>query len=105
MERTMPTPQIGILHPGEMGISIAASAQNSGNNLFWVSDGRSQKTRERAAKFGLQDAHSLEHLCASCSVILSVCPPENAEDVARQVAAFHFQGLFVDANAISPQRA
>ena len=33
--------KIGILHPGEMGVSIAASAINSGHQVYWVSD-RSQ---------------------------------------------------------------
>ena len=40
--------KIGILHPGEMGISIAASAQNNGHQVYWVSNGRSQKTKSRA---------------------------------------------------------
>jgi len=29
--------KIGILHPGNMGISIAASAQNSGHAIYWAS--------------------------------------------------------------------
>jgi hypothetical protein len=36
--------KVGILHPGEMGISIAASAQNSGHTVYWVSEGRSPQT-------------------------------------------------------------
>jgi len=44
----MTSRKIGILHPGNMGISIAASAQNSGNTVYWVSEGRSSRTRERA---------------------------------------------------------
>ena len=34
---------IGILHPGEMGISIAASAINNGHQVYWMSGGRSDK--------------------------------------------------------------
>jgi 3-hydroxyisobutyrate dehydrogenase-like beta-hydroxyacid dehydrogenase len=30
--------RIGFLHPGEMGVSIAASAQNSGHQVFWASE-------------------------------------------------------------------
>jgi len=96
--------RIGILHPGEMGISIAASAKNSGCEVLWASEGRSDGTRERAAKFGLRDAHTLEELCRECSIILSVCPPHAAETVARNVLSASFHGLFVDANAIAPQR-
>lgn len=96
--------RIGILHPGNMGISLAASAQNSGHAVYWVSEGRSRQTRERAERFGLVDAHTLAELCSICSVVVSVCPPHAAEEVARQVAAHAFQGLYLDANAISPQR-
>jgi 3-hydroxyisobutyrate dehydrogenase-like beta-hydroxyacid dehydrogenase len=34
-----------------------------------------------------------------------VCPPHAAEDVARETIETSFDGLYVDANAISPQRA
>jgi 3-hydroxyisobutyrate dehydrogenase-like beta-hydroxyacid dehydrogenase len=95
---------VGILHPGEMGISIAASIQNTGHTVYWVSEGRSQKTRARAAEFGLVDAGTLDQLCETCSVIVSVCPPHAAEDVANQVSSRSFKGLYLDANAISPQR-
>jgi len=96
--------RIGILHPGEMGISIAASARNSGHHVSWVSEGRSPDTHARAARFELHDAGTLAHLCAECATILSVCPPHAAEEVARQVAENGFTGTYVDANAISPAR-
>jgi 3-hydroxyisobutyrate dehydrogenase-like beta-hydroxyacid dehydrogenase len=97
--------EVGILHPGNMGISVAASAQNSGRSVYWASEGRSPQTRERAAKFNLHDAHTLAKLCETCSIIVSVCPPHAAEAVAEQVLAHAFTGLYLDANAISPQRA
>lgn len=95
---------IGILHPGEMGSSIAASAQNGGNTVYWASEGRSAATRARAEKIGLRDAGSLAKLCSQCELILSVCPPHAAEDLAREVAGAGFHGLYLDANAISPAR-
>lgn len=96
---------IGFLHPGAMGISLAASAQNSGCVAYWVSEGRSQQTQERALKYKLVDAETLEALCQDCSILISICPPHAAEDVAAQVVACAFQGVYVDANAIAPQRA
>ena len=96
--------KIGVLHPGQMGISVAASAQNSGHDVRWASEGRSPQTCERAAKFNLHDAHTLAKLCETCSIIVSVCPPHAAEDVAHQVLDCSFAGLYLDANAISPQR-
>jgi 3-hydroxyisobutyrate dehydrogenase-like beta-hydroxyacid dehydrogenase len=97
--------KIGILHPGKMGISVAASAQNSGHTVYWASEGRSPQTLRRAAEFDLIDSHTLARLCETCSVIVSVCPPHAAEEVANQVLAHAFTGLYLDANAISPQRA
>lgn len=97
--------KIGILHPGEMGVSIAASAINSGHEVYWVSRGRSEKTRLRAQQHRLIDLPSVEKLCQACDIILSVCPPHAAEEVASSVLEAGFKGLFLDANAIAPQRA
>lgn len=97
--------RIGILHPGEMGITVAITARNSGSDVFWVSAGRSTATAKRAADAGLQDAGTVAKLCEICPVIVSVCPPEFAEQVAEQVAGSGYRGLFVDANAIAPERA
>ena len=41
---------LGILHPGEMGITVAVAAQNTGLIVHWASEGRSPQTRERAVK-------------------------------------------------------
>jgi len=96
---------IGILHPGEMGISIAASATNSGHRAYWVSHGRSIKTRVRADEHGLVETESISELCGTCAIIICVCPPHAAEEVAKLVIEGGFQGSYLDANAISPQRA
>ena len=97
--------KIGILHPGEMGVSIAASAIKSGHEVYWVSDNRSDKTRQRAEKHNLVDIVSLSQLCQTSEIIFSVCPPHSAEDVAKSVIERGFKGYYLDANAISPQRS
>ncbi len=96
--------RIGILHPGQMGSAVAASIRNGGNEVFWASEGRSRHTRERASALGLIDAVTVARVCEECSAIVSVCPPEFADDVANQVRSLSFRGMFVDANAISPER-
>ncbi len=101
----MDAQRIGIVHPGQMGIVVAISAQNSGNEVYWASEDRSASTRERASQAGLTDAGTLAKLCELCPVILSVCPPEFAEEIAEQVARHSYRGIYVDANAISPDRA
>ena len=97
--------KIGFLHPGAMGISLAASAQNSGHTVYWVSAGRSVQTQERASEHNLVEVRTLNELCETCSVIVCVCPPHAAEKVARQTLETSFDGLYLDANAIAPQRA
>jgi len=97
--------RIGILHPGEMGISIAASATNNGHQVYWSSAGRSHKTRARAEKYNLREINSLSSFCQTCEVIISVCPPHAAKEVAISVRESGFRGLYLDANAVSPQRA
>src|SRR5262249_55012383 len=97
--------QVGILHPGAMGISVAATIQNSGYEVWWASEGRSQSSRERAARHNLKDAETLASLCQRCGVIVSVCPPDAAEATADAVIAQGFRGLYLDANAIAPQHA
>src|SRR5262245_49982246 len=97
--------KIGILHPGEMGISIAASAINSRHQVYWMSQGRSNKTRARAEKHKLIEIDSLFQFCQTCDLIISICPPHAAEEVANSVIEAGFRGYYLDANAISPQRA
>ena len=97
--------QIGILHPGEMGVSVAVSAINNGHQTYWVADGRSDKTRARAEKHALTEISLLPEFCQTCEIIMSICPPHAAEEVARSVVESEFRGLYLDANAISPQRA
>jgi 3-hydroxyisobutyrate dehydrogenase-like beta-hydroxyacid dehydrogenase len=96
---------IGILHPGAMGVSVAASALRSGHQVCYASEERSDATRARATEHNLQDLGTFAELCKTCSIIISVCPPHAAEEVARQVSAHGFKGLYLDANAISPQKA
>jgi hypothetical protein len=96
---------VGILHPSEMGISIAASAINNGHQVYWLSVNRSEKTRSRAEKHGLIEIQSLATMCNNYEVVLSVCPPYAAEEVSRSVMSKSFAGLYLDANAISPAHA
>ncbi len=96
---------IGFVHPGLMGESLAATTQNSGNKAYWVSEGRSNATRERAERNGLIEVKTLFELCNTCSIIISVCPPHAATQMAKDVLACNFKGFYADVNAISPQRS
>lgn len=100
-----PARTLGLLHPGEMGASVAAAARAAGHRVLWTSPGRSAATAARAAAAGLEDAGDLGALVGRSDLVLSVCPPHAALDVAAAVAAAGFRGVYVEANAISPAHA
>ena len=92
---------VALLHPGNMGTTIGVAAATSGARMVWVSEGRSQATQERAREARLRDVKTLTNAVNESDVILSVCPPDAALDLARNVAQHRFKGIYVDANAIS----
>jgi 3-hydroxyisobutyrate dehydrogenase-like beta-hydroxyacid dehydrogenase len=92
---------VGLLHPGEMGAAVGDLLVRGGHEVLWASDGRSEATRSRAAAF--TDVGTIDEVAARAEAILSICPPHAAADVALAVGAF--EGLYVDANAVSPQTA
>lgn len=93
---------IGLLHPGEMGISVAAALQHNRHRIYWLPQGRSSLTRERANKFGLAPVDSMDVMCRRCELIIAVCPSRAAESVANEVIRCQFQGVYLEANAIAP---
>lgn len=99
----MAEPVIGLIHPGEMGAAVGKVLRDRGHTVLWASRQRSAETTKRAAEAGLEDAGTVEKLSRLSSVILSICPPHAALGVARSVG--WFEGLYVDANAVSPTTA
>src|SRR5215469_10767163 len=94
---------VGLLNPGEMGAAVGQCLTGRGHTVLWASEGRSDRTAERAKAAGLDDAGTAREVAAQASVILSVCPPHAALDVAWAVHGF--TGVYLDANAISPVTA
>ena len=91
--------RVGLLFPGEMGAAVGRAVRG---DVLWASDGRSEATRQRAS--GFTDVGSVDELVRSSEVVLSICPPAIAEEVAEQVFGYGFGETFVEANAISPAR-
>jgi 3-hydroxyisobutyrate dehydrogenase-like beta-hydroxyacid dehydrogenase len=94
---------IGLLNPGEMGATVGRCLTAAGHTVLWASDGRSEATARRAAAAGLTDARTARRLADQAEIILSICPPHAALDVAWAVHGF--TGLYLDANAIAPGTA
>ena len=91
--------RVGLLFPGEMGALVGSAIQGE---VLWASEGRSEATRRRAE--GFTDVGTVRELVAASEIVISLCPPAIAEDVAGEVAAEGLDGIYVEANAISPAR-
>jgi 3-hydroxyisobutyrate dehydrogenase-like beta-hydroxyacid dehydrogenase len=94
---------VGLLHPGEMGSAVGGALVGRGETVLWASAGRTAATAERALAAGLEDGGDVAEVCRRCEILLSICPPHAALDVAQ--AASGFAGIYVDANAIAPDTA
>jgi 3-hydroxyisobutyrate dehydrogenase-like beta-hydroxyacid dehydrogenase len=93
---------IALLHPGEMGAAIGACLVSRRIRVVWASENRSPATRTRAQCAGLEDLRSLDCALAASDVLLSICVPSGAFDLARQVVVHRYHGIYIDANAIAP---
>jgi hypothetical protein len=91
--------KVGLLFPGEMGAAVGNDVRGE---VLWASEGRSEKTSRRAQAF--TDAGSVDELVRASDVVLSICPPAIAEETAQTVFGLGFDGIYVEANAISPAR-
>ncbi len=107
-------PVVGVLHPGAMGAAVGAALRSRAGAVIWAAAGRSTATSKRAELADLVGVPDVAALARRSDVIVSVCPPHAARDVARQVAeALDAPGadrgggprrrpLYVEANAVSP---
>jgi 3-hydroxyisobutyrate dehydrogenase-like beta-hydroxyacid dehydrogenase len=87
-----------------MGAAVGGCLVSVGHEVLWDPAGRSRATTGRALAAELTGV-KFDRLIAQSSVILSICPPHAALDVARQVAEAGYTGFYVDANAISAATA
>ncbi|MBD2498575.1 NAD(P)-dependent oxidoreductase [Nostoc sp. FACHB-280] len=99
---------VGILSPGDMGQAIGSVLNQHGLRTIAALENRSPRTKQLAAAANIQDVGSLTQLVIESDVVLSVLVPAAAAEVAQQVAQVISnvgkQILYVDANAIAPQK-
>ncbi|KPM50571.1 hypothetical protein ACG83_39130 [Frankia sp. R43] len=96
--------RIGLLHPGSMGAQLGKILRAGGHEVKYCRAERSPRTIQRAQEADLRPVNDLEDLCEGTEILLSLCPPEAALDVAQNVVTAGFTGLYVDANAVNPER-
>jgi 3-hydroxyisobutyrate dehydrogenase-like beta-hydroxyacid dehydrogenase len=82
-----------------MGAEVGRDLVGVGHAVGWLPGGRGPGTRRRASEASLYELDGF----GDCDIVISVCPPAAAVDTARSVQGF--SGLYVDANAVSPETA
>jgi 3-hydroxyisobutyrate dehydrogenase-like beta-hydroxyacid dehydrogenase len=99
-------PVIGVLHPGAMGAAIGAAVKPVAGAVIWADAGRSHATAKRAELADLVAVPDVAAVARRCRLIISICPPHAALDVAEQVGkaldGVTERPLYLDANAVSP---
>ncbi|HSO64645.1 MAG TPA: DUF1932 domain-containing protein, partial [Ornithinibacter sp.] len=100
----MSTPVIGIVSPGAMGAALGRSWEAGGARVVTTVEGRSERTRILAS--GLTLLPTLRDVVAASSVVVSICPPGEAEACLGAILGAAAEAgatpLLADLNAISP---
>jgi 3-hydroxyisobutyrate dehydrogenase-like beta-hydroxyacid dehydrogenase len=97
---------IGVLGLGAMGAGVAADLKASGFDVVSTAAGRSARSLERAAAYGVRLLDSLAAVVAEADTFLSIVPSDQAEPLAASVVgvlggkALHY----VDCNSITPSK-
>jgi 3-hydroxyisobutyrate dehydrogenase-like beta-hydroxyacid dehydrogenase len=94
--------RIAVFHPGAMGSRLAHQLVAAGHEVLWVPEGRSPASVERASAAGLTGTTFADAI-ATAGAVLCSCAPQGALDIAREVGAAGFAGLYIEANPLSPK--
>jgi 3-hydroxyisobutyrate dehydrogenase-like beta-hydroxyacid dehydrogenase len=101
--------RIALFSAGDMGHAVGAVCVERGLEVATALAGRSDATRHRAQRAGIEDAGSLEGALAGADLILSIMPPARAEafaeGAAEWIAGQNAKPHFADCNAVSPETA
>src|SRR6478672_6747002 len=88
-----------------MGAALGAALKPVAGQVIWAAAGRSDATGKRAELADLVAVPDVAELVARSDLVISICPPHAALDVAREVQAAARGGrpvVYLDANAVAP---
>jgi 3-hydroxyisobutyrate dehydrogenase-like beta-hydroxyacid dehydrogenase len=92
-----------------MGTQVGRLLHEAGNRIVTLLDGRSERTRERAAAVGFAGMPSMDELVKQSDLVLCVVPSLSALPMAKAAAAAMKRTgatvTYVDLNSIGPQTA
>ena len=100
---------IAVVAQGMMGSGVGKRLHERGAEVRTLLSGRSAASADRARAAGMKPASDEKALLDGAAFILSILPPGEAENLARQLApalsGLAKKPVYVDCNAISPQTA
>ena len=96
---------VAISSPGDMGHLVAKVLIDHGMPVICCLEGRSQRSRKRAAVAGIEGVPSLAEVAGRADLFLSILPPADARRMAEEITATGETILYVDCNAVSPKTA
>jgi 3-hydroxyisobutyrate dehydrogenase-like beta-hydroxyacid dehydrogenase len=98
-----------LIGAGEMGSGVGGWLAAHGVDMRTTLTGRSAASAERIARAGIGVVDDLAAIARSCTMVLSIVPPDQALGVAESFAAAYAGGttapLFIDCNAVAPETA
>lgn len=89
---------IGILHPGKMGVTIANSIDDKNHSLFWASFNRSTQTISRAKQYNLIDLKNINAVLLKCDIVFISALNGGPVELANQICSLGYRGIVCDTN-------
>jgi 3-hydroxyisobutyrate dehydrogenase-like beta-hydroxyacid dehydrogenase len=100
---------VGIVSPGAMGSAMGDALSRGGARVVTTVTGRSERTARLANRAALELLPDLASVVRHADVVLSIVPPEAAEQAVEAIAATAgaegAHRLVADLNAVSPATA
>lgn len=98
---------VTLISPGEMGSPIAEYIISSGIKVISPLNNRSEETRKRSIKSGIEDSKTLIESMKQTDLIISILVPSEAENLCKEIAniskVIDKEIYYADLNAISPK--
>jgi len=99
--------RVGVMSVGDMGAGFGDVMHQNGLQVYTCLAGRSDLTRLRAGEAGFIDTPDLDALVSQVDLILSIIVPDEATNIAQQIADAMIRTgakpAYADVNAIAPQ--
>ncbi|MBD5656482.1 MAG: NAD(P)-dependent oxidoreductase [Candidatus Eremiobacteraeota bacterium] len=99
--------RVGIIGTGEMGSGVGGWLVAHGADAYTSLNGRSVASAERVRRAGIAAVEDMTALARTCTIVLSIVPPDQAFGVAENFAEACddeiVTSVFVDCNAIAPE--